>query len=269
MRKLSYLPYKYFLILLKFNNKNIQISIMKQEDQDEISVSQSLGISRRFAKYLLKQVAHYDRVRKAKEEYQKLTKRIQSLTVAFSDYEIDGLIQYKDKDNDSYTRFMRDAGLESHQVLQLYITYKFGAQKGAMFTLQEFILGMIRLRCNSVKDLKKLTPELLQKIKKENKYKKLYKYYFGVISLGKNVIRFTEAITLWESLLKDQFKEITDFIQFCQAKPQEFQTITKVSFDLWCQVWKFFETIGNDYQKFDENDAWPLLIFEYVEFKKK
>ncbi|CAD8070229.1 unnamed protein product [Paramecium primaurelia] len=164
---------------------------------------------------------------------------------------------------------MRDVGIQDDQILQLYITYKFGGQKGAVFTLDEFLLGMIRLKCQSIKDLKNIVPQLKQKIQKENKYKKLYSYFFKVMSQGKNVIRFTEAITLWDSLLNEQFKEIIDFIQFCKAKPAEFQNTTKVSFDLWCQVWKFFEIIGSDYTKFDENDAWPLLIYEYVQFKTK
>ncbi|CAD8205793.1 unnamed protein product [Paramecium octaurelia] len=254
---------------IKNNFYFLRQTLMQQEDQDEITLSQQLKITRRFAKYLLKQAGHYDRVRKAQKEYQNLAKRIGDLTTIFSKYEIDGLIQYKDEQNDSFTKFMKDAGLYDHQILQLYITYKFGALKGAAFTLDEFILGMIRLKCNTIKDLKNLCPELLKKIQQENKYKKLYSYYFKVISLGKNVIRFSEAITLWDSLLKGQFKEIIDFISFCKAKPADFQNQTKVSFDLWCQVWKFFETIGNDYQKFDENDAWPLLIYEYVQFKIK
>lgn len=55
-------------------------------------------------------------------------------------------------------------------------------------------------------------PELRNKIEKENKYRKLYSYYFKVISLGANTIKFNDAIStlwidlaLWDNLLKDTF----------------------------------------------------------------
>ncbi|CAD8090194.1 unnamed protein product [Paramecium sonneborni] len=74
-------------------------------------------------------------------------------------------------------------------------------------------------------------PRLKEKIKAENKYKNLYFYYFGVISLGKNsinlqrqlVIDFLKQLTLWDSLLKDQFQEVFDL-----KSQQNFKVLKKL-----------------------------------------
>lgn len=62
-----------------------------------------------------------------------MEKKIANLTQLFTKYEIDGLIQYKDEAHDTFTKFLKDLSIENDIILQLYITYKFGATKGAQF----------------------------------------------------------------------------------------------------------------------------------------
>lgn len=41
-----------------------------------------------------------------------------------------------------------------------------------------------------------------------------------------------------------------------------------MSLDVWVQVWRFNEEIGYNLKLFNEDDAWPILICDFVDFLK-
>lgn len=56
----------------------------------------------------------------------------------------------------------------------------------------------------------------------------------------------------------------SDYMRFLGSDCEE-----EVMFkDQWCMTLEFLSTIKKDMSNFNENDAWPLMVFDFVDWVK-
>ena len=76
------------------------------------------------------------------------------------------------------------------------------------------------------------------------------------------------ASAYWNLLLSDKFNNMglwTEYIE-SQSSSGELKFISK---DQWSQLLQFALTIEKDLSNFDEDEAWPVLIDDFVVWARK
>jgi len=66
-------------------------------------------------------------------------------------------------------------------------------------------------------------------------------------------------------LMQDKSQHTEQFIQFLQEKTP----VKVVNKDQWMNFFEFCEAVSPDLSNFDENSAWPVLLDEYVAWRRE
>jgi len=205
--------------------------------------------------------------RKANENTAPETKKRKGET-AVSDAEA-LFMKYKDPQEDS----IGPAGVEAlcidlkilpDSLTGLILAWQFGASQMGYFTKDEFINGLAILK---VQDLPSLRSTLL-KLEKETQsqsplFNELYKFGFTFCCEGNNKksVDIETAASMLELVLPNgpHTKNFGEFLR----QSQSYKVINK---DQWNCFLEFSRNVKKDLSNYDDNEAWPLLIDEFVDF---
>jgi hypothetical protein len=82
-------------------------------------------------------------------------------------------------DAEGMAKFFQDLGLDpNNDILTFVIAWQFEAHSMAVFTKEEFVEGMKRLRCESIADLKKKFDDLRALLFDDQAFKQFYMFVF-------------------------------------------------------------------------------------------
>jgi hypothetical protein len=89
----------------------------------------------------------------------------------------------------------------------LYIFSKFNPEAMEVITENEFLTGMSAMRCNSISDLKKAIPQILQELKSEAGFEKMYTQVYEMTRkrINKDRIDIKNAAALQKFLFMSEF----------------------------------------------------------------
>jgi hypothetical protein len=79
-------------------------------------------------------------------------------------------------------------------------------------------------------------------------------------SPGQRTIDTDMAMAMLNILLKSRWALLPRFLEHLQSKK-----VKVINRDQWNSLFEFSNTILPDMSNYDENDAWPLLLDEFVE----
>ncbi|XP_033106082.1 DCN1-like protein 3 [Anneissia japonica] len=178
---------------------------------------------------------------------------------------------YKDASEDSILsegmeKFCQDLVVDPEDVIMLIIAWKFDASMMCRFTRKEFLSGFKLLKVDSIERLKQKFAELQQEVKDDSKFKDLYRYTFnfGLESdRGQRSLPIEIAIPLWELVFTNRVPPILD--RWCNFLKQN--DVRGISRDTWQMFLNFTEVIGADLSNYDDNEAWPSLFDDFVEYE--
>jgi len=181
--------------------------------------------------------------------------------------------QYKDAHEDAVLaegieRMCRDLELKPEDFKILVLAWKFQADQMCRFSRQEFIDGMRELKVDSIAGIQGTLPQLAyETVSDRTKFKDLYRFAFkfGLDSdIGQRVLPLDMAISLWKVVFSQQEPEILSrWIRFLENHP----SITGIPRDSWNMFLHFIDTVGNDLSAYDETEAWPSLLDDFVEYE--
>jgi len=143
------------------------------------------------------------------------------------------------------------------------VAWKFRASTFGEFTRAEFVESCIRLKIETIDDLKRKLPIFVSEIADLRDFKDFYGWLF-TFSLEPNqkALRLDYAIDLWRVILQERFIYRDQWFTFLQGKRK---AITK---DLWNQLYEFIRLAQNDLDSYDFEGAWPVVMDEFVEYLK-
>ncbi|KAJ0410945.1 hypothetical protein ATCC90586_004298 [Pythium insidiosum] len=182
---------------------------------------------------------------------------------------IDGWFdQYADPEDedtindDGILKFCEDIGVDAQDIVVLVIAWKMEAAYMGVFTRKEWAKGMKALRCDSIEKLKAQIPNLRTMIESERSFKSFYSFCFGFSKEpGQKSLGIDIAMPMWELLLSSRFPKLTaDWMAFLNEK----KPCKGVTRDTWDLLLDFFGKVHESYDKYDENEAWPVLIDDYM-----
>lgn len=188
---------------------------------------------------------------------------------------VGGLFDNYKSDNDAnkmeaknVMKFLEDWGLKQDDPMCVVFNYQAGAKTSGMFTREEFNGALRTLDAFDIKSLKG----------RENKFRKLYlddktkfkaiwKYTFDLLSQGKKVIPNKYGFFQTQVMFKNKYTLCNDWIRFIQLAEKENSGFSWTK-DLWLMSCTFLQDTKSDFSNYSEDDAWPLLIQDYVYWKQ-
>ncbi|KAG7395711.1 Scaffold-type E3 ligase [Phytophthora boehmeriae] len=159
-------------------------------------------------------------------------------------------------------KFCEDIGVDPQDVVVLVIAWKMGAAYMCAFTRKEWAKGMEAMDCDSVAKLKAKIPQLREAIASDAEFKKFYSFCFGFSKEpGQKSLSIDIATAMWELLLSARYEKLTkSWLSFLAEK----NPVKGVTRDTWDLLIDFFVKVNESYDNYDENEAWPVLIDDYM-----
>lgn len=159
-------------------------------------------------------------------------------------------------------KFCEDIGVDPQDIVVLVIGWKMGAAYMCEFTRKEWKSGMEAMGVDSIDKLKAQVPSLREEISSDAKFKKFYSFCFGFSKEpGQKSLGIDIAVPMWELLLSTRFEKLTaEWLAFLEEK----KPCKGVTRDTWDLLLDFFGKVHESYDNYDENEAWPVLIDDYM-----
>ena len=155
----------------------------------------------------------------------------------------------------------------SADVRLLVLLWKLGANSrpGAM-TKKEFTTGMLALSMDSLEGLKTILPSLDPGFLERAEFRSFYKFVFQFSREGthKTIEKETVAALLPMVLDSNRANHLEPFLKYLQGCSHQ-----RISLDQWDSFLQFNQAVKVDLSNYDEDGAWPLMLDEYVEWRKK
>lgn len=163
---------------------------------------------------------------------------------------------------DGILKFCEDIGVDPQDIVVLVIAWKMEAAYMCAFTRKEWCKGMEAMGCDSISKLKAEILNLRAAIAVERDFKIFYSFCFGFSKEpGQKSLGIDIAIAMWDLLLSPRYSVLTaKWLEFLQEK-KPCKGITR---DTWDLLLDFFSKVVDSYDNYDENEAWPVLIDDYM-----
>ncbi|KAL3875406.1 hypothetical protein ACJMK2_033354 [Sinanodonta woodiana] len=217
--------------------------------------------------------APYTKLPPIKRQINGESKRLSLISRDFSENKIQTLFeQYKDPDSDvilaeGIEKFCEDLEVRPEEFIVLVLAWKFNAEAMCRFTREEFVNGCKTLRVDSVKGIQLKFPELLAEVQNKQTFKEFYRwtYKFGLdVDSGQRTLPMDMAVSLWKLIFSQREPPVlARWLNFLQKH----QTIRGVPRDTWDMFLNFIEQVGDDLSSYDDTEAWPSLLDDFVEYE--
>jgi len=164
--------------------------------------------------------------------------------------------------------FCSDLEISSDDVLLLVVAYHLNAQEMGYFTQVEFIDGFEKLGLDSIETIRQ---HVHSKFKAEMDdpeiFKAIYRFafFFAKEDLDKKVVDMEIAAGMLSLVMSEKYPLAKSFVEFLKQQ----DSYKALNLDQWMSFYEFCKVVNNDFSKYDENSAWPCIIDEWVEWKKK
>lgn len=151
----------------------------------------------------------------------------------------------------------------------LILAYEIKAEAMGIFKKDEFIEGLKKLGVDSTKKITLCLDELMNNLKQHSYLKNLFSYAYKFVCKGTNsrIITLDLAIEIIQMLLNGNChtKDFCKYLNYLMENDSQ----KGLNFDQWIMYFEFATSVSSDFKGYDPNDAWPLIIDEYVEFVKE
>ena len=200
-------------------------------------------------------------------------KRLSFISRDVSESKILALFElYRDADEDlilaeGIEKFCSDLQVNPDEFIVLVIAWKFNAETMCRFTKEEFVNGCKGLKVDSIKGIQSKFTDLLNEVKNKQSFKEFYKwtYKFGLdIETGQKTLPCEMAMGLWKLIFSQNEPPILEhWIEFLEEHP----SIRGIPRDTWDMFLNFVEQVGDDLSTYDDTEAWPSLLDDFVEYQ--
>nr|CAH0108733.1 unnamed protein product [Daphnia galeata] len=160
--------------------------------------------------------------------------------------------------------FCRDLNVEPENIALLVLSWKMGAKQMGYFTMQEWLLGLTDLQCDSLAKLQAKLNYLHSLLLDSSHFKSIYRYAFDFSrDKDQRSLDIETAKAMLGLLLGRQWSLLNSFFQFLDQS--RYRVLNK---DQWCNVLEFSRAVDVDLKNYDVDGAWPVMLDEFVEWLK-
>lgn len=215
----------------------------------------------------------YNKLPPIKKQSNGDSKRVSLISREFSENKASALFDmYKEPDCDfilaeGVEKFCEDLEVRPDEFIVLVLAWKLNAEQMCVFSREQFVSGCRNLRVDSVRGLQLKFPDLIAEVQNKQTFKEFYKwtYKFGLDhESGQRTLPTDMAVSLWKLVFSQREPKILPrWLNFLQKH----QNIRGISKDTWDMFLNFVDQVGDDLSSYDDTEAWPSLLDDFVEFE--
>ena len=141
------------------------------------------------------------------------------------------------------------------------------AESMGEFKKSEWLKGSQALGCNDISSWKAILGRLRSELQNKSTFKEMYKFVFGfACEKGFKSMEVEVAIGMWTLLIGTQKCKFLDKWQKFLEGKHEKKELTVVSKDTWDLFYDLVTQTNGDFDKFEDDGCWPVLIDEFNAF---
>ncbi|CAM9602689.1 unnamed protein product [Scytosiphon promiscuus] len=172
--------------------------------------------------------------------------------------------------DDGIQQFYTELGVDTQDLVVLIISWKMEAEEMCVYSREEWQRGMSTMGVSTTRQLRQKARGQLDALRREvadkrsSTFREFYMFCFNYAKeRAKKSIELDVCLSVWELVLSGpEFPLLQDFSEFLRGA--KVPVVTK---DMWAQTLAFFCQVEADLSNFDESDAWPIVVDEFVEMK--
>jgi len=149
----------------------------------------------------------------------------------------------------------------------LCFCYKLNAEKMGYFTKDEFINGLKKIKCNTTPQLQKYLKNARKEFDDPSNFKSIYEFSFGFCK-GDNkdtrTIDMDSGKEMLKCVLGAKYTITSKFVEFLPRSNYK-----SFNMDQWKMFYEFAKKVKPDLSDYSENDCWPVMIDDFVEWSRK
>jgi len=158
-----------------------------------------------------------------------------------------------------------DIDVAPSDVRLLMLAFRMNAAKMGYFTAVEWRNGMGSMNCTSVQKLSKCLATLETEVQQTVVFREFFKYAFTFCCTEpRQKTLDIETASQMLQIVMPNSPHLEPFLQFVQDQ-KEYKALTM---DQWQGFLRFCEETLPDLSNYDESQAWPLLIDNFVDWKR-
>eukprot|EP00005_Dracoamoeba_jomungandri_P005704 CAMPEP_0174250592 /NCGR_PEP_ID=MMETSP0439-20130205/723_1 /TAXON_ID=0 /ORGANISM="Stereomyxa ramosa, Strain Chinc5" /LENGTH=275 /DNA_ID=CAMNT_0015330713 /DNA_START=41 /DNA_END=868 /DNA_ORIENTATION=+ len=204
-----------------------------------------------------------------KEEGQFNRKKLEKLFMTYKDNEED----YPDWEGveaigpDGIIRFCKDLHVDPEDVVLLVFAQKLDASEMGFFTKEEFMEGLEKYGVDSLEKVKEFLSKIKEELNDPVKFREIYRFAFNFAKdeEEKRCLDLEMALGMINLLLVDNYPLAKSFVEYMGQQ----DTYKGLNSDQWMSLFEFCKTINPDFSNYDENEAWPCMLDEWVDWTRR
>eukprot|EP00055_Hartaetosiga_balthica_P000896 m.137728 g.137728 ORF g.137728 m.137728 type:complete len:234 (-) comp12235_c0_seq1:821-1522(-) len=166
---------------------------------------------------------------------------------------------------DGVMKFCEGINITPEDEVMLVFSFYCGCDQMGMFTREQFAKGMKSLSCRSPSEFQQRLGEIRSCMDDKKELKAIHRFAYdfaksAMMTTQKSLDKQT-AISMLTIIIKKRWSLFNDFITF--YKKHSSKIMNK---DQWMSLLEFSTVVGDDFSKYDEDSAWPVLLDEFVEW---
>ncbi|KAK9832136.1 hypothetical protein WJX74_000315 [Apatococcus lobatus] len=199
----------------------------------------------------------------------KVRKTTSRSAVTKDDNKVEAMFQgYQDPSGDTIgpegvERLCQDLGVDPADRKVLILAWKLGAQRMGYFSRAEFCSGCRDMKATDLTKLRAALPGLEDEVAMPSAFQSFFQFAFRfcLTEPRQKIIDVDTAVQMLQLTMPHE-AHLPGFTQFLQDQT-EYKSINQ---DQWTSFGRFAQEIRPDCSNYDESQAWPLILDNFVEW---
>ncbi|XP_043223304.1 DCN1-like protein 4 [Amphibalanus amphitrite] len=146
----------------------------------------------------------------------------------------------------------------------LVLAWKMDAQNMGYFSADEWLRGLSQLQADSLESLRWRIDYLLALLDHPDTFKAIYRFGFDFArEKSQRSMELDTAIAMLRVLLQDRWPLCAVFLRFLAQG--RYRVVNR---DQWNNILDFSRVVAPDLSGYDENGAWPVMLDEFVDWRR-
>lgn len=166
---------------------------------------------------------------------------------------------------DGMERFCRDLHVAPENIVMLVIAWKMDAKSMGYFTTDEWVRGLSQLQADCIETLRWRTEYIMALLDHPDTFKAIYRFGFDFArEKTQRSMDMETGLAMLRLLLEGRWSLSGALLRYLGQSRHRV-----VNRDQWNSILDFSRAVTADLANYDENGAWPVMLDEFVAWRRQ